>query len=193
MSARRANIQKIVSSFFRLIITFIVIYVIRLTLLSLPGMTTSILSPITFAMVGNVVLGVLMIAVIIRFRLDVSRPLKDIRSPETITSVLLNLVYLAAIYVTYISFYPMIDNVSPDYVWVYSLILFLIAIYPIARISIAFYRSIDRLTGIISERLVRTRVGRERDEVDQKRCPECGTSLYPDAAFCKYCGAKVSV
>jgi len=193
MSARRMNIQKIVSSFFRLIITFIVIYLIRLILLSLPGMATSILYPITFAMVGNVVLGVLMIAVILRFRLDVSKPLKDVRSPETVTSVLLNLVYLAAIYVTYISFYPMINNVSPDYVWVYSLILFLIAIYPIARISIAFYRSIDRLTGIISERLVKTRVVRERDEENQKRCPECGTTLYPDDAFCKYCGAKVSI
>jgi len=155
-------------------------------------MATSILFPITFSMVGNVVLGVLMIAVILRFVRDVSQPLKDIKSPETITSVLLNLFYLAAIYVTYISFYPIINNVSPNYVWVYSLILFLIAIYPIARISIAFYRSIDRLTDVISESIVKTRVARERDEENQKRCPECGTTYYPDEAFCKKCGAKVS-
>jgi len=139
-------------------------------------------------MIGNVVLGVLMITILLRFEREINKPLRNISSPSLVTGVIVNLVYLAAIYIAYISFYPLVYEVLPNFVWVYSLILFMIAIFPIGRVSIAFYRSINKLTDIISRRLVKIRFGAEEKP---ESCALCGTALEHDARFCKTCGAKV--
>lgn len=189
MSAGRENVQEIIRSLVKLAITFTVLYIIRTILLALPGIAVLItFVPLTFAMIGNVVLGVLMIAIVLRFGREITPPLINISISSPVTSVIANLVYLAAIGIAYISFYPLVDGFLPDFVWIYSLVLFMVAVLPIGKISMAFYRSIDTLTYIISKRLVRVRVGTEEK---QERCPFCGSPLEPNAVFCTNCGAKL--
>jgi len=144
--------------------------------------------PLTFAVIGNVVLGVLMLAIVLRFGREITPPLKNISASSPITSVIVNLVYLAAIGIAYVSFYPLVEGFLPDFVLMYSLVLFVVAVLPIGRISMAFYRSIDTLTYVISKRLVRPRGGADKE---QERCPFCGSPLKPDTVFCTNCGAKV--
>ena len=176
-------------SLIKLAITFTVLYIIRTILLALPGIAISIPNiPITFIMIVNLVLGVLMIAVMLRFGREITPTLRDTSIPSPVTGVIANLVYLAAIGIAYISFYPLVDGVLPNYIWGYSLVLFMIAVFPIGRISMSFYRSIDKLTDLISKRMVKPRV---RTEEKPERCPFCGSALEPNATFCSNCGAKI--
>lgn len=191
MLSGRQNVREIIRSLIKLTITFTVLYVIRAILLSLPIISVPLENyTISSTMIGNVVLGVLMITFLIRFEREINKPLRNISSSSLVISVIVNLVYLAAIYVAYISFYPLVYEVLPDFVWVYSMILFIIAILPISRVSIAFYRSINKLTDIISRKLVKIRLGTEEKP---ESCALCGTVLEHDARFCKTCGAKVRV
>jgi len=186
VSAGRGNVQDIIRSLIKLAITFTVLYTIRTILLALPGIAISIPNiPITFTMIVNSVLGVLMMAVMLRFGHAITPTLRGTSIPSPVTGVIANLVYLAAIWIAYISFYPLVNGVLPNYIWLYSLVLFMIAVLPIGRVSMSFYRSIDKLTELVSKRMVKPRV--RTDE----RCPFCGSALEPNAKFCTNCGAKI--
>lgn len=162
MSAGRENVQEIIRSLIKLAITFTVLYIIRTILLSLPRIAVPIpYIPITFAMIVNMVLGVSIIAIVLRFGREITPPMKNISRLSPVTSIIVNLVYLAAIWTAYFSFHSLIEGIYPDFLLVYSLILFMIAIFPIVRVSMSFYRSIDKLTDIISKKIVKPRIRTE--------------------------------
>ena len=190
MFDRREKVREILRSLIRLVIILIVLWVIRTVLLILPGIDIQIPNiPITFYMTVNVVIGVLMIFIVLKFGRDVDQPMKILleSSPE-IRAAMKNLIYLAAICIAYLSFYPLVDGIAPQFMWAYSLVLLVIAIFPIAMVATAFYRGIDRWTDIISKRLIKPELGPEERP---HKCPSCGSSLAPDASYCANCGAKV--
>jgi hypothetical protein len=67
------------------------------------------------------------------------------------------------------------------------MILFLISLYPLGRISLTIYRSIDQLTLLISEKLVKSR----RETEDLVTCPICGSGYVLNSVFCINCGVKI--
>ena len=188
-SSNTSNIQEIVRAFIKLIITFAILYVIRTALLALPGDDVLIPNiPITFSEAGNALLGILMIYVMLRFGREVIPPMENTSTSPSLISIVLNLDYILAIGLAYISFLPLVDAIQPSYMWGYSMILFLICLYPLNRISLTIYRSIDQLTSVISEKLVKSR--RETEE-ELVTCPICGSGNEPNAVFCTNCGVKI--
>lgn len=182
------NIQAIVRAFIKLIITFAILYVIRTALLALPG--NDVLIPnilVTFSVAENALLGILMIYVMLRFGREVIPPMENTSISPSLISIVLNLDYILALGLAYISFLPLVDVLQPSYVWGYSMVLFLISLYPLSRISLTIYRSIDQLTLLISEKLVKSR--RETEEV--VTCPICGSGNVLNSVFCTNCGAKI--
>lgn len=182
------NIQAIVRAFIKLIITFAILYVIRTALLALPG--NDVLIPnilVTFSVAENALLGILMIYVMLRFGREVIPPMENTSISPSLISIVLNLDYILALGLAYISFLPLVDVLQPSYVWGYSMVLFLISLYPLSRISLTIYRSIDQLTLLISEKLVKSR--RETEEV--VTCPICGSGNVLNSVFCTNCGAQI--
>jgi hypothetical protein len=182
------NIQAIIRAFIKLIITFALLYVIRTALLALPGNDVLIPNiPVTFSVAANALLGILMIFVMLRFNREVIPPMENSSISPTLISIVLNLDYILALGLAYISFLPLVDALQPSYVWGYSMILFLISLYPLSKISLTIYRSIDQLTLLISEKLVKPR--RETEEVVS--CPVCGFGNDLNSVFCTKCGTKI--
>jgi hypothetical protein len=182
------NIQAIVRAFIKLIITFTLLYVIRTALLALPGNDVLIPNiPVTFSDVGNASLGIMMIYVMLRFSREVIPPMENASISPSLISIVLNLDYILALGLVYISFLPLVDAIQQSYVRGYSLILFLISLYPLSRISLTIYRSIDQLTLLISEKLVKSR----REIEDLVTCPICGSGNELNSVFCTNCGAKI--
>ena len=188
-SSNTQDIQAIIRATIKLVITFTILYLIRTILHALPGIDVLIPNtPFTLTMIGNTVLGVLMMAVVLRFGSEVIPPMKNTVFPEPFINIILNLDYLVAIGLVYISFLPIVNAIKPNYVWGYSLTLFLLALYPIGNISLSFYKSIDKLTYLISERLVRSGSGNEEDTIT---CPSCSFEIDSNSVFCYNCGNKI--
>jgi hypothetical protein len=182
------NIQAIVCAFIKLIITFALLYVIRTALLALPGNDVLIPNiPVTFSDAGNALLGILMIYVMLRFGREVIPPIENTSISPSLISIVLNLDYILALGLVYISFLPLVDAIEQSYVWGYSMILFLISLYPLGRISLTIYRSIDQLTLLISEKLVKSR----REIEDVATCSICGSGNVLNSVFCIKCGVKI--
>jgi len=190
MLDRREKVREILRSLIRLTIILIALWMIRTILLILPGINIQIPNiPITFSMIVNVVVGVLMIFIVLKFGREIGQPMKILlESSLEIRTGITNLIYLAAIGIAYLSFYPLVHGIAPQFIWAYSLVLLIIAIFPIVRVAMAFYRSIDKWTDIISKRLIEPKLGPEERP---NKCPSCGSSLAPDASYCANCGAKV--
>ncbi len=129
-----------------------------------------------------------MIYVVLRFGREVIPPMETTSIPPALISIVLNLDYMLALGLAYISFLPLVETIQQSYVWGYSMILFLISLYPLSRISLTVYRSIDQLTFMISEKLVKSRL--ETDE-ELVTCLECGSDHLPDSIFCSNCGVKL--
>lgn len=190
MLDRREKIRKIVRSLLKLIILLGVLWLIKTILLVLPGINSQILnSPITFSITTNVVFGVLMILAVLKFGREINQPVKIFQEPSLkIRTIAKYLIYLVVIGMAYSSFYPLVQAILPDYAWVYALALLIIAILPIARVSIDFYYSIDKWVDVLSKRLVKTKL---KPTPRTNKCLSCGSSLTYDAIYCANCGAKI--
>ncbi len=161
MFDRREKVREIMRSLLSLAIILIVLWVIRTILLILPGIDIRIPDiPITYSMIVKVVMGVLMIFTVLKFGREVDQPMKILlESSLEIRTTIKNLIYLAAIGIAYPSFYTLVREIAPNFVWAYSLVLLIIAIFPIVRVAMSLYRGIDRWTDIISKRLIKPELG----------------------------------
>ncbi len=161
MFDRREKVREIIRSLLSLAIILIVLWVIRTILLILPGIDIRIPDiPITYSMIVKVVMGVLMIFTVLKFGREVDQPMKILlESSLEIRTTIKNLIYLAAIGIAYPSFYTLVREIAPNFVWAYSLVLLIIAIFPIVRVAMSLYRGIDRWTDIISKRLIKPELG----------------------------------
>lgn len=191
MFERRERVRDVLRSLIRLAIILVVLVLIRAILLRLPGINNALISeiPITISMVVNVLIGASMIFIILKFEREIDHPMKSILESSLETrSLITNSIYLTAIGLAYILFYPLVDGIVPTFMWAYPLVLLLVASIPILRVAKAFYRSVDKWTETISKRLIKPKLGPEERP---GTCPSCGSSLAPDASYCTNCGAKV--
>jgi len=134
MFDRREKVRAILRSLIRSAIILVVLLVIRTILLILPGINIEIPNiPITYSMIVNVVIGVLMIFAVLKFGREVDQPMKILlESSLEIRRAITNLIYLAAIGIAYPSFYPLVRGIEPNFVWAYSLVLLIIAVSVLA-------------------------------------------------------------
>jgi DNA-directed RNA polymerase subunit RPC12/RpoP len=128
-----------------------------------------------------------MIVVVLQFSREIASPLRQASIPDGLVNIVLNIVYLVALGIGYVSFYDLVLVSMPDYGWGYSLAFSLMALLPIGRISLICYRSLDNLTDIVSKKLIESRLESDENTV----CPYCSYDLITNAVFCSNCGSKI--
>jgi hypothetical protein len=190
MFDKRENVREILRSLIRLVIILVVLWLTRTFLLVLPPIPLQIPNiPITFSIIANVVLGGLMMFVLLKFGREISHPTEILlESSLELRTIIMNLIYLVAIGIAYLSFHPLIRGIVPEYMWIYSVASLIIAFFPIIRVALAFYRSIDKWTDSLAKRLIKPEFEYGERPVT---CSACGASLAFNAAYCANCGAKV--
>ena len=186
---QKERLRENIKAFLRLIIILGVLWLLRTMLLILPGINNPIFNTsITSFMVINVVIGVLMIFTVLKFEREINKPVKILQeSSMELQTVIKCFIYLIVIGIAYSSFYPLVDGILPEYVWIFALILLVIAFFPLARIAVGFYYGIDKWVDFLSKKLVKTK--QELTE-NASKCPSCGAFLISDDIYCNKCGSK---
>ena len=185
---KRENITKILRSLIKSTIVLVVLWLIRTFLLILPIKIEIPNISLPFSIIENLVIDVLILFIVLKFVRDISLPLKNLLvSSLEIRKIILNFIYLAALVIAYFTFLPLVETIIPEFRWIYSLIFLVITIYPILNLTVAFYRSIDKWTNIISKKLIKPNLEHEKPH----KCQSCGASTADYANYCTSCGAKI--
>ncbi|MFQ5710700.1 MAG: zinc ribbon domain-containing protein [Candidatus Geothermarchaeales archaeon] len=187
MGVRGERSYEILRSAIKLLISLIVLGIIRAISVGPPGVNVPIPNiPITVATAVDAVIGVAMIAVVLKFGREIAPPTRDFfpSYPET-AAVASNAVRLGAIWIAYVSFRSLILGLMPELWWVYPLAFLTVAIIPTYRVAAALFRGIDRWTNLIIRKI------REAAE-EYVTCPSCGRRLAAEAKFCSHCGIELT-
>jgi len=193
--------QEIIRSSIKLVFRLIVLWVIRIILFLFPSKTVIIQNiPLTFEFVVDTVFGLMVIIVILKFRFDAAHPMRSLLPTTFVKNIIINLTYIASIWVAYHYFSPILEAILPGLLWIFSLALIAAAIVPVAKMSIFFYKSVDKLTDIISTNLYKIwlRVKHSRSKVKMTNeavgdaCSFCGAPIQPESIYCSSCGSKLN-
>lgn len=182
---------KITKSIIRLVISLVVLGVINAIISALPGIHTFIPeSPVSIAAVVSVIIGIIMIAIVLRFGKEFTEATKAaIPSYPEMTIIISNLILVGVIWIAYTSFDGAIYPFMRGYAWVYPLIFLAFAIVPGIRAITALINSIDKWSDLIHGKLVRAVPA---DSSQNKMCPKCAASIRPEDKFCCSCGTKIA-
>lgn len=183
--------RKLYASVIRLLTQLIVLVIVNWILTELPMIKAITIPelPVSLVSLISLAIGIIAIAIIIRFRQGFVPQLNAVYPGFPQAGILVSeAITLLIILIAYISFESNLRLLMRQWAWLYPVIFLAVSLWPLYRLIITLYRS----SGPIAD-WATTRLGPSPTEsMDEIKCPSCGRLNPASARFCTGCGVSLA-